>query len=95
MRLREWETPWPPIVTIGKGNICGQVKMPPPACLDDAVTDARSVGPRTIVLDLLNREREEYRITVHIDQSLHRRVLIQTAMQSRTTLREVGELLIS
>ena len=95
MRVRECETRWPPIVTLGKVEISGRVKMPPPACLDDAVTDVRSMGPRAIVLDLLNRERDEYRITLTIDQSLHRRVLSQIAMQSRITLREVGELPIS
>jgi hypothetical protein len=52
---------WPPIVTIGKVSVFGRVEMPPPACLDDAVTDARSVSPNTIVLNLLNCEREECR----------------------------------
>jgi hypothetical protein len=69
--------------------------MPPPACLDDAVTDARSAGPRTIILDLLNRHREEYRITLHIDESLQRGVLSQIAMRPRMTLRDLGELPIS
>lgn len=92
MRFKECETHWPPIVTFAKGSPGGQVKVPPPACLDDAVTDARSVGPQILVLDLLNREREEYRITVHIGQSLHRRVLSEIAMQPRITLREIGEL---
>ncbi len=87
-------TTWPPIVTLGKVDISGRVTIPPVACLDDVVTDARSVSPNTITLDLLNREREEYKISLPLAPSLQAKVLVQIAKQRRISLREVGELRI-
>ena len=93
--VKECVTIWPPLVTIGKAAIDGQVKVPPLAVLDDVVTDARSVSRRAIAVDLRNREREVYSIILSIAPSLQRRVLNQIAMQPRITLREVGELRIT
>ena len=95
MRVRECLDSWPPIVTIGKVGIYGRGNIPPPASLDDVVTEAQSVSPHTIILDLRNREREEYRVTLPIAPSLHARVLFQIASQRSISTREVGELRIS
>jgi hypothetical protein len=93
--LSECLSSWPPIVTIGKVAMGGGINLPPHARLDDVVTNARSVSPHTINLDLHNREREEYSISLPIDSSVQARVLTQIAMQRRISLREVGELPIS